>query len=85
MLVTHFEAIMAALAAIAAILAVIVTALRWIYRQGAGQQKLSSAVVANTEATGKLTAAYEKSSEKTDVMLLDHEKRITRLEDRSGP
>jgi hypothetical protein len=34
----------------------------------------------NTEATDRLTTAFEKFSDKTGSALLNHEKRITRLE-----
>ena len=34
----------------------------------------------NTEATDRLTASFEKFSDKTGSALLNHEKRITRLE-----
>ncbi len=81
MVITHFEAVMGGLGTVVTILCVVITALRWIYSQGASSQKLVSAVEANTEATSRLTAAYDKFSAKTDSILTDHEKRITRLED----
>jgi uncharacterized protein HemX len=80
MTVTHFGVTVAALASIFAVLAVIAGMLRWIYRRGETSQKQISAVEANTEATSRLTAAYEKSSERTENMLLDHEKRLVSLE-----
>jgi hypothetical protein len=58
--------LISALPAAAALLAVIVTVGRWVGR-----------VDENTRATEKLTLTFEKSG----TVLLDHEKRITRLED----
>jgi len=79
---TGFEALMAALGAIVTALMAIALGLRWIYRQGVSSQKLVDSIDKNTDATGKLSAAYEHFSEETGRELLDHEKRITRLEDR---
>jgi hypothetical protein len=82
MILTHFEITTGALSVILAALVSLGAGVRWIYNQGASSQSLVNAVNENTTATGKLTAAYEKFTEKTDGTLLDHEKRITRLEGR---
>lgn len=68
------------LGAIVAMLATFGLGLRWVYKQGAASARLVTAVNANTDATGKLTTAYERFTEKTADTLLDHEKRITRVE-----
>jgi len=82
MTVTKFEALCGLLVAILTILGIVSAGLRWIYRQGVSSAKLVSAVTDNTEATDKLTHAYETFTEKTANTLLDHEKRITRIEAR---
>ncbi len=85
MTLTHFEITMTVLVAILTALSILAAGLRWIYKQGVSSQKLVNAVNANTQATGKLTSAYERFTEKTDGALIDHEMRITRLEDRLPP
>jgi len=84
MRLTAFQALAGGIGAIFTIAMVIALGLRWIYRQGVSSEKLVSAIDANTAATAKLSVAYEKFSEETGRELLDHEKRITRLEDRAG-
>lgn len=82
--------------AIAAMLAVILTmvaflagTIRWLWRQAQTGQKQADAVNLNTEATQELSKTFKVYVEKADGSLLDHEKRITRLEDqqnlREGP
>jgi hypothetical protein len=79
---THFEITMTLLLAIVSVLSVLAAGLRWIYRQGVSSQKLVTAINENTTATGKLSGAFDKFTEKTDGTLLDHEKRLTHAEDR---
>jgi hypothetical protein len=82
MRITHFEAIMGALVAILTTLGFVASATRWIYRQGAASAKLIGAIEQNTTATAKLNASYEAFTVKVADSLLDHERRITRLESR---
>ena len=82
MVLTHFEAIMGGLSAVVVALGVIATGLRWIYRQGVSSQNLVNAMEGNTHATGKLSDAFERFSERTAGTLTDHEHRITRVEDK---
>jgi len=82
MMITKFEAVCVILGVLISAISALVLGLRWIYRQGAASSKLVSAIEENTKATGKLSAAYDMFSAKTGDELLDHEKRITRVEDR---
>jgi hypothetical protein len=43
-----------------------------------------SKVDRNTEATERLTASFDRASERTEKMLADHEHRITVLEVKAG-
>lgn len=75
--------VIAAVSAIAVALATVVTGLRWIYRQGGEAQKLASATEANTTAVDRLSVAVERQNLTTGGRLLDHERRLVRLEARS--
>lgn len=77
---THFETIIAVLSAIIVMLGVLAGGLRWIYKQGVSSQTLINSVDENTVATEKLTKSFDRFTEKTNGTLLDHEKRITRIE-----
>jgi hypothetical protein len=77
---TKFEALIGLMVAILTVLGIVSAGLRWIYKQGVSSTNLVNAVTDNTEATDKLTHAYETFTEKTANTLLDHEKRITRME-----
>lgn len=79
---THFEAIVTGLGAMVVALGVIAGGMRWIYRQRVSSQNLVNSLESNTEATGLLSTAFEKFSEKTAGTLTDHERRITRAEDK---
>ena len=82
MVLTHFEAVMVGIGAVVSMLATIALGLRWIYRQGVSSAKLVTSIDANTEATAQLSVSFAAFSEKTGDSLLDHEKRLTRVEDR---
>lgn len=79
---SHFQIILAVLVAILTILAFVAASTRWIYRQGAASAKLVNAIEQNTTATAKLSGSYEAFSLKVADSLLDHERRLTRLEAR---
>lgn len=64
-----------ALAALVALLAIVVGL---IYNAG----KFVRSMEGNTAATERLTAAFEKHSEKTDATLVDHEVRLSVLENK---
>jgi hypothetical protein len=81
MILTHFETVVGFLVAILTVLSILAAGVRWIYQQGVSSAKLVGAIEDNTKATGKLSMAYDKFTEKTDGTLVDHEMRITRLED----
>jgi hypothetical protein len=80
MRLTHFEITTAALASIVAVLGGVLTALRWIYAQGAASQRLITAVQSNTEATAKLTQAFRDSTVRAEERWIDHDRRLTRVE-----
>jgi hypothetical protein len=82
MTLTKFEALVALLGVLLGVMATIAAGLRWVYKQGVSSARLVSAVTDNTTANDKLTHAYETFTEKTANTLLDHEKRITRMEAR---
>ena len=82
LVLTHFEAIMGGISALVVALGVIATGLRWIYRQGVSSEHLVNSIDRNSTATGKLSDAFERFSERTDGTLTDHEHRITRVEDK---
>jgi hypothetical protein len=82
MVLTRFEAIVASLAALVTVCSVIAVGLRWVYKQGVASADLVGAIKGNTEATGTLSAAFDRFTEKTGQTLTDHEHRITRVEDR---
>jgi hypothetical protein len=84
MMLTKFEAAMGGLGALITVLTGLALGLRWIYRQGVSSSRLVSSIDQNTEATGKLSASFAAFSEKTGDSLLDHEKRLTRVEDKQA-
>jgi uncharacterized protein HemX len=81
MVLTHYETIIAALVGIVTLLVILLTALRWIYRQGSANAEQVIATRQNTTATQELSKTLKAFTEKTDGTIMDHEKRITRLED----
>jgi len=83
-ILTHFEAIMGGLAALATAVTALALGLRWTYQQGASSAKLVNSIDVNTLATTELSAAFKTFTEKTDGTLTDHERRVTRLEDRQA-
>lgn len=84
MVLTKFEAIMGAICALVVAASVIAAGLRWIYRQGVSSQNLVNSIDGNTEATAKLSVTFERFTEVTNGTLTDHERRITRVEDRAA-
>lgn len=76
------NAIVALLASILTMLALLAGVIRWLWRQAQGQQRQVDAVDRNTEATRELSESFKTYTEKADGHILDHEKRITRLEDK---
>lgn len=68
-----------------AVLTSLVTTIRWVWRQAQTQAIQTRATISNTEATQELTKKFGLYTDKADGHLLDHEKRITRLEDRAAP
>jgi uncharacterized protein HemX len=78
---THFEIVIAALVGILTVLTILATGLRWIYHQGSANAEQVIATKANTKATEDLSGSLKRFTEKTDGVITDHEKRITRLED----
>jgi hypothetical protein len=80
--VSTVEAIGTSLGAVVVALCALAGALRWIYGRGLSSAKLESAVRENTAATGRLSAALDRTTTRNDEQFLDHERRITRLESR---
>ena len=77
---THFEAIVALLVGIITMLTALCVGLRWVYRQGAANTELKRSVDLNTAATQDLTVSYRAFTVKIQDTMLDHERRLTRLE-----
>lgn len=80
MILTHFETIITLLTGVFAMLTGVAISLRWVYRQGAANASLKDSVDRLAEATNELSASYKVFTLKIADSLLDHEKRITRLE-----
>ena len=80
MIFTHFEAIIALLAAVFTMLTGVAVSLRWVYRQGAANESLKDSVDRLSNATNDLSSSYKAFTLKIADSLLDHEKRLTRLE-----
>jgi uncharacterized protein (UPF0548 family) len=83
-------AVAAGLGGLAAAVGALAAGMRWIFRQGAAGQKLVDSLDRlavrmddNTQATAELAAAQKAATEKIDDALLDHERRLTRLEARA--
>lgn len=86
---TRFELVMASIVAVLTALTTLALGFRWIYRQGAASQRLVDSIDrltgrmdTNTTATKDLAESQQKMADKVDGTLLDHERRITRLEAR---
>lgn len=75
-------AVVTLLTSLLAVLALLVGTIRWVWKQASNQAVQTQAIVRNTEATKELTEKFGLYVDKADGHLLDHEKRITRLEDR---
>ena len=71
---------MGLLAAIMTVMSVLAVGLRWIYKQGAAGEELKNSVDQNTRATDALNQSYKIFTTKIQDTILDHEKRLTRLE-----
>lgn len=82
MTLTHFEVTIALLVGILTMLSILAAGIRWIYRQGVSSARMVNAVNANTKATTDLSDTFKVYTEKADGTLLDHEKRLTRVEER---
>jgi hypothetical protein len=80
MMLTHFEALIAALVGLGTLLSLLLLAIRWIYHQGSAATEQIMATKANTVATEELSTSFKAFSDKVDGTITDHEKRITRLE-----
>lgn len=76
-------AVMVLIVALLSVAATLIGIIRWVWKQGGDQATQTQALVRNTEATKELTQKFGLYVDKADGHLLDHEKRITRLEDRS--
>jgi uncharacterized protein HemX len=93
---TIAQALTAIGAALLTMLAFLAGTIRWLWRQAQTQQKqvdaterntkaaekLGELQSRNTEATRELSGSFKLFTQKVDGDLLNHEKRITRLEDR---
>jgi hypothetical protein len=77
---THFGIIIGLLVGILTVLTSLGVGLRWIYHQGAASEELKHAVQQNTGATEELTNSYKVFTIKIQDTMMDHEKRLTRLE-----
>lgn len=82
MTLTHFELIIALLVGILTALSILAAGVRWIYKQGVSSARMVNALNANTQANKELSDSFKVYTEKADGTLLDHEKRLTRVEER---
>ena len=80
---TATAAIMTLIVALLSVVATLAATVRWVWRQAGHQAVQTQAIVGNTEATQQLTQKFGLYVDKADGHLLDHEKRLTRLEARN--
>jgi hypothetical protein len=78
--VTHFEVIVALLAGIGTLVSMCGLGIRWVFKEGASSEQLRQAVDQNTRATNDLSLNYKVFTLKIADQMVDHEKRLTRLE-----
>lgn len=71
---------MALIVSLITVAATLVGTVRWVWKQAGHQAVQTQAIVRNTEATKELTQKFGLYTDKADGHLLDHEKRLTRLE-----
>ena len=77
-------AVVVLIVALLAVATTLVGTIRWVWKEAGGQAIATQAIVRNTEATKELTDKFGLYVDKADGHLMDHEKRLTRLEARNN-
>ena len=80
---TTTAAIVALIVSLLSVAATLLGTVRWVWRQAGNHSTQTQAIVRNTEATKELTQKFDLYVDKAGGNLLDHEKRLTRLEARN--
>ena len=75
--------IVALIVSLLSVATTLVGTVRWVWRQAGNQAMQTQAILRNTDATKELTSKFGLYVDKADGNLLDHEKRLTRLEARN--
>ena len=66
--------------AVCAVAAVVAGIIAWFYHRGGSEREFTLALKANTEATGRLTAAFYSFRSEVVDELHEHDIRLTKLE-----